>query len=282
MAEKGGSTPLLFAARVGDLDSAKLLIAAGADVNDTAPDGSSALVVAAYSGQGHLAAFLLEKDANPNSAGAGYAALHVAVLVGDSELVKALLTHGANPNVQLTKGTPVQRDNTELHLRSSLAGATPFFLAAKFVEGDIMRALIAAGANPLLGLQDGTTPLMAAAGVGSKAPKYTRRDVATPSSSGAPPDNDRTLEAVKIALEAGADVNAANEAGDTALHGAASGGYTEVIQLLADNGAKLNVKNNSGRTPLEAMVKADVDGDKDTNEIRSSKILLRKLSGKDE
>src|SRR5207244_3115877 len=112
--------------------------------------------------------------------------------------------------------------------------------------------------------------------------KYTRRDVATPSPSGAPPDDDRTLEAVKIALESGADVNAANETGDIALHGAASGGYTDPIQFLADKGAKLNVKNDSGRTPLEAMAKVDVNGNKDHNEIRSAEILMRKLSGKNE
>ena len=70
--------------------------------------------------------------------------MHVAILRGDLELVKALLTHGANPNIRLTKGTPVLRDNVDLHLSGVLAGATPFFLAAKFVEVEMMRALLAA------------------------------------------------------------------------------------------------------------------------------------------
>src|SRR5262249_41767218 len=146
MAQKGGSTPLLFAARVGDLESAKLLVAAGANVNAAGPDGNSILVVAAHSGQGKLAKVLLDKDANPDASGAGYTALHAAVLTGDQELVKVLLAHGANPNIRLTKGTPVQRDNVELHLSEALLGSTPFFLAAKFLEVEMMRVLAAAGA----------------------------------------------------------------------------------------------------------------------------------------
>ncbi len=280
VAPKGGSTPLLFAARSGDFESAKLLVSAGANVNDAAPDGNSALVVAAYSGQRQVAAFLLDKDARPNAADGGYAALHVAILRGDLELVRALLAHGANPNIRLTKGTPVLRDNVDLHLGGVLAGATPFFLAAKFVEVEMMRALVAAGADPRLGLNDGTSPLMAAAGVGWKVAAYTRRDNATPGSIPPPADDDRTLEAVKLALELGGDVNAANDAGDTALHGAANGGYAEVIQLLAEKGAKLDVQNRAGRTPLD-MAKVDLEGTKGRHEVKSAEIMLRKLGVKD-
>ena len=96
--QMGGDTPLLFAARVGDLASAKLLVAAGANVNDTAPYGVSATVLAAHSGNAGLVAFLLDKDADPNAAGAGYTALHAAILRGDAKAVAVLLDHGANPN----------------------------------------------------------------------------------------------------------------------------------------------------------------------------------------
>ena len=104
----------MFAARQGDLESAKLLLAAGANPNDTGPDGMTALVLASYSGHGDVAAFLLSKDASPNAADAGYAALHTAVLRGDVELVKTLLKYGANPNARITQGTPITREGETL------------------------------------------------------------------------------------------------------------------------------------------------------------------------
>src|SRR5579871_1748154 len=159
MIPKGGSTPLLFAARSGDLESTKLLIAAGANVNDTGPDGNSALVIAAYSGNGKVAQFLLDKDALPNAAGAGFTAMHAAVLRGDPELLKALLAHGANPNARVTKGTPIRRSAQDYVIPDTLVGATPFFLAAKYVEPEMMRLLAAAGADAKLPIQDGTTAL---------------------------------------------------------------------------------------------------------------------------
>ena len=115
---RGGSTPLLFAARVGDVESAKLLLAAGADVNDALPDGASALVVAAHSGHGELGALLLEKGADPNAAEVGYTALHAAIDRSDLGLVKALLAHGANPDIRITKGSPARRDSNDFQLPS--------------------------------------------------------------------------------------------------------------------------------------------------------------------
>ena len=96
--ERGGMTALMFAARNGALESARLLVAAGADVNDALPDGMSALVLAAHSGNGDVAILLLDKGADPNAAGIGYTALHAAALRDDLSLVKALLAHGADPN----------------------------------------------------------------------------------------------------------------------------------------------------------------------------------------
>jgi ankyrin repeat protein len=282
MAPKGGSTPLMFAARVGALDSAKLLVAAGANVNDAGPDGNSVLVIAAHSGQGKVAELLLDKDANPNASGAGYTALHAAVLTGDTELVKALLAHGANPNLRLTKGTPVLRDNVELHLSEALLGATPFFLAAKFLEIDSMRSLAAAGADTQLALNDGTTPLMAATGVewmeaSPTKKRYTRREAMTPNSAGMPfPDDDEALATVKLALELAHNVNAANKAGDTAMHGAANCGYAAIIQLLAEQGANLNAQNKKGATPLD-LADGYLRGNKGPHEPNKAEIMLRKL-----
>ena len=137
---RGGSTPLLFAARVGDLRSAQLLLDAGANVNDTLADGTSALLLAAHSGHGQVAEFLLSRGANPNLAGAGYAPLHAAVLMGDRQLVGALLARHANPNVQQAKGNPVRRTGEDLVLPNSLVGSTAYYLAACSNLTDYRRA----------------------------------------------------------------------------------------------------------------------------------------------
>src|SRR5262249_9372351 len=153
-------------ARSGDLESAKLLVAAGAAVDDRAPDGYRAMQLASHSGHGELAQWLLDHGADPNAADAGFTTLHTAVLTGDLSLVKALLAHGAKPNARITKATPIRRLGEDLALPTPLVGATPFFLAAKYADVPILRALVAGGADPLVPAADLTTPLMAAAGVG--------------------------------------------------------------------------------------------------------------------
>jgi ankyrin len=253
---RGGSTPLLFGARSGDVESVRLLLAAGADVNDSLPNGMSALVLAAHSGNGAAASLLLEKGADPNAAAAGYTALHAAVLRSDLSLVNALLAHGASPNAQITKGTPLRRNSQDFNLPAALIGATPYWLAAKFVEPGIMRALVAGGADPAMPIKDGTTPLMAAAGLkegsGRSGPDSDRRGVSL-LDGGRLPDPSIVVEAVTVALLQPVDIDAVNRNGDTALHAAASLGYDRVVQLLADSGAKLNVKNNRGLTPLGTL-----------------------------
>ena len=249
----GGFTPLLFAARVGDLESARLLLAAGADVNDTGPDGASALVVATHSGHRALARFLLERGANPNAAIVGYTALHAAVLQGDLKVVEALLDHGASPNAQITQGTRVARNGQVLYLGEHLLGATPFALAAKFIEVKIMRVLLDAGADAALPLKNGWTPVSLAAGAGWRYGTWDRRDralIRLPAAQHELYDERRTLEAVKMAAEAGSDVNAVDEDGNTALHYVVDKGFPDVVAFLTESGAKVNVENKRGQTPL--------------------------------
>jgi ankyrin repeat protein len=252
---RGGSTALLFAAAQGDIESTTLLLDAGADVNDAAPDGASALVFAAHSGHGSLANLLLDRGANPNAISAGYAALHAAVLRGDLHLVRSLLAHGARVNAQIRNGTATTRASRDFFLPETLVGATPFLLAAKFLEVDIMRVLAASGADTRLTLKDGTTPLMVAAGLLSQGSLFDRLDrVALTRAS----NEDIALQAVKLTIELRADVNATNEQGNTAVHGAAVHGYGAVVQFLAQRGASLDVKNRKGDTPLKVSAGSEM------------------------
>jgi ankyrin repeat protein len=224
------------------------MIAAKADVNDKAPDGTSVLAEAAYSGSSAVAVYLLEHGADPNSAESGFAALHAAVLKSEVDLVKALLAHGANPNAVITKGTPLRRASTDFNLPATLIGATPYLLAAKFLEPEIMRVLLNADADPNLPMKDGTTPLMAAAGIGARSNQNRRGRTVI---DGAKlEDESLVVDAVTVTLSRPVNVNAVNGAGDAALHGAATMGYDHVVQLLANHGANVNIKNKRGQTPL--------------------------------
>ena len=240
---QGGYTPLLFAARRGDAASARLLVAAGADVDAAAASGTSPLVVAAHSGHGALAAFLLSAGADPGAADAGYAALHAAVLRGDAPLVRTLLARGADPDAVLVRGTPARRVSADWRLPHNMIGATPLWVAARFREPEILRVLAEYGADPSHEV-GGETALMAAIRGSSNRGRFGI----------APPDADeearRTLESVTAALDAGADVDARNGSGDTALHLAASRGLDDVVALLAERGAALDARNGNGQTPL--------------------------------
>ena len=255
---RGGATALLFTARVGDVESAQLLLKAGADVNDCQPDGVSALVLAAHSGNGAVGALLLERGADPNAIGSGYSALHAAILRSDLTLVNALLARGADPNVRIARGTPLRRDTTDWNLPATLIGSTPYLLAARFLEPDIMAALAAAGADRALTLADGATALMLATGMGSRT-TASRRGIEEIDFGKVEPES-RVREGVVAAVQQGADLNAANLAGDTALHIAAARGYDTVIQWLVTQGARVNVRNKRGITPLEAAMFGSTTG----------------------
>lgn len=282
---QGGSTPLLFAARSGDLASARLLVAAGADANETAPDGTSALVLASHSGHGPLAAFLLEQGADPNAAGSGYSALHAAVLTGDVNLVTRLVADHADVNQRVTMGTPSRRYSKDLALNAAWVGATPFWLAARFAEPEIMRVLAAHGADPLLTTKDETTPLIAvvAAGVDwgpsasdSRDRRLDPEDLAKRATEREALEK-RILQVVDLAVGLGVDVNARNYAGDTALHQAATKGFNQVIQVLVDKGAGFDMKNKRGQTALSIAETDSKSGDDGRPSLRSTAELLRKL-----
>ena len=108
------------------------------------PTASAPSCSAAHSGNGPVAALLLEHGADPDAAGGGYTALHAAILRSDVDLVNALLARGANPNLRIAKGTPMRRDTTDWNLPATLVGSTPYLLAARFLEPEIMRVLVAA------------------------------------------------------------------------------------------------------------------------------------------
>ena len=255
---KTGFTALLFASQQGDIASARVLLAAGADVNEATAENGTALVVAAASCREDFAIFLLENGANANAADAyGVTALHYALPRGiagiDSvsivfrpyqeippnmpRLVKALLEHGADPNARIEKDfRPYSR--SPYALQTSLVGVTPFLLAAAAADVEMMNLLLSHGADPVIKSKDGSTALMFAAGVGRVDERESKSE------------ETNALEAVKLALKLGNDINAANGRVRTALHGAAGIGADSIVEFLVANGAAIEAKDRQGNTPL--------------------------------
>ncbi len=239
----GGNTALMFAARVGAVASAELLVAAGADVDAADAWGISALALAAHAGNRDVAEFLLAAGADPNAAGAGFAPLHAAVMHRDEQLVAALLEHGADPDARVRNWTPTRRASRDFHFPPALVGATPFWLAARYREPGIMRLLARHGADPLFVHRVDYMPSRSA------ARRHEARSAllaATDTGGGrmargwVPPASDdleaRMLETVRLALELGVDAGAADLDGTTAHDSAQAAGFENVAALLAEHG----------------------------------------------
>ena len=341
---KAGFTALLFAVRQGSVPAVRSLVKAKADVNDVAKaaaissnstakpvtDATSALAMAVINAHFDVAGMLVENGADPNAPDARGSILHALAWIrkpgaagGDQtppsssgglsslELAEALLKHGANPNVRIAwQEIPFDRDDGEVksppNIRVgrdyiSLVGASPFYLAAKNGDVELMRLLAKYGADPQLPTVQNVTPLMAAAGLGTWAGE-------TPGPLNGTPEVER-LEAVKLALALGNDVNAVADFGDypivgnpielfssypknleqlpneaigdmrwsgsTALHGAATSNQQSIIQYLVDNGAKLDARNKLGWTAL--MIAEGGQFGATVKEFPDAAALIRKL-----
>ncbi len=271
---KGGLTALLFAVREGRIDTVRALLKAGTDVNETwkgarGVSGMSAMVLAVANGHFELAAMMLDAGADPNAAAQGWTALHEITWVrqpgrasdndlapegsgnmSSLDLVRKLAAKGANLNARMTKRGMMGQANLKTDL--NMIGATPFLMAARTGDAPLMRLLAQLGADPLLPNADNTTPLLVAAGVGTNAPGED------------PGTETEVLEAVKVALELGNDINAVDNKGETVMHAAAYKDVPSVAQYLIDKGAKIEVwnkKNKTGWTPLRIAYGVVIPGD---------------------
>jgi ankyrin repeat protein len=238
----GHYTALLFAVRGGDVESVNLLLAAGANPNDADAWGVTATVLASHTGHTELVKLLLGKGANPNLAEAGFTALHIAIMRRDEEMARALLEHGADANTPLMAWTPTRRSSRDFHFEPALVGASPLWLAARFQQPSIMRLLAARGADAAFvhkvdyldgerqnRRKEATTVLMAAMGMG-RGRAWVEAPLAGQESA--------MLETVKLAVELGADVNALNHEGRTALDAAKAMGDAAVVGILMAHGSR--------------------------------------------
>jgi uncharacterized protein len=262
----GSWTPLMYAARQGALEATAALSAAGADLNATDPDGATALVIAIINANYDVAALLIDKGADPNVADkeAKMAALYAAVdmnrlAIGHGRpnpkpsgeldavaVIRKLLARGADPNARLS--APLMQRHHTAGDRILGEGSTPFMRAAKSGDVAVMQLLVEAGADPKLTLPNQANALMLAAGLGWRdgspaAPSYdqgSERDA---------------IEAIKLCMQLGLDINTPTTSGETALHAAISGrGAEPVVRFLVERGADLHAKNKQGRTPLDVAV----------------------------
>ena len=250
-----GFTPLIFAARGGHVDAVGALLDAGADVNDSVSDGQSVLLVAVANANWDVADYLLDRGADPNLAGAGWNALHQAVRtrrmnvgfgapgplpsgsIDSIDVIRKMLARGVDVNARMTRNGMQDGQRNRLNR----LGATAFFLAAKVTDVEAMKALLEGGADPLTPSAENTTPLMVAAGL----------DIWNPGEDGGSlgGQEEEVLEAVRMLVELANDVNAVNDLGETALHGAAFRGVNIVVEYLVEQGARIDARDRNGWTP---------------------------------
>ena len=289
----------------------RVLLAAGDDVNVARPDGATPLLVAIVNGYEDLVDLLLDMGANPNTEGGATdvtrpgtrakameltfrqltdseadresrrpgniwgTPLHAAVHMGNPEkgdvhfavrldrvrVIQALIAHGANVNAQIRSEEP--RWIGERY-RRHLTGATPFLLAAKAADLEVMRLLLAHGADPTIGTRNHTTPLMAAAGIAWAASQDRASER-------------EALDAVRMLVDLGADVNAVSDINETAMHGAAYRGANSIVEFLVDQGARIDVADKDGLTPL--VIADGVEYGNGFAAQPQTAVLLRRLAG---
>jgi ankyrin repeat protein len=280
---QGGLTSLMFAARQGAIETAEVLLEAGADINAAEPQyGFTAMQTAVFNGHYDLAAFLMEKGADVND-GSLYIAVEMRNLATYSnrpnppevdrhltslDVITQLLNRGADPNRPYTKTIPPRQAQGNINVTP---GATPLFRAIRSTDLVVVRLLMDKGANPSVKTKDGSTPLMVASGLGARR---GGDEEVTEAEGRADP-----LDAIKLFLNAGADVNSANALGNTALHYAAQTGANRIVEFLAASGAKLDAKNKDGKTPLDVAMAPGPRQmyDNDAGAQKSTVALIRKL-----
>ena len=253
----GKFTPLMFAARTGDLKSAELLLDAGAEVNAATEAGLSPLLIAsasldAITGSDYrlvveesqhesVGALLLDRGADVTQSDQyGMTALHYAVEMNKPSLLRALLKRDADPNAQLTQGLPFRRG--DYVGREAYDGASPFWLAARLGNVEMMRELLDAGADPELRQAWGVTPTMVAAGVTQTDSRIANEE--------------KLIQALELlVLEIKTDIHSVDRSGQTAVHGAANVSGNEIIKFLVAEGADPEAVDSRGRTPHDVAMR---------------------------
>ncbi len=251
----GGVTPLVFSARQGDIESSRIMLDHGADVNQQTEGGWTPLLTAVQNRYYKLASFLLERGADPRIQNkGGWSPLYLAtdnrnIEGGDYptrkpdmdhlEIIKLLIDGGADVNARMHSSTETRTVFTHQWLYED--GATPFLRAAQSSDLVLMKLLLEHGADPKLNTDDGTTPLMVASGIGwveGVTYEWSR---------------DANDETVKMLLDLGLDVNLHNSEGRTALMGAAHKGRNEIVQMLVDHGADLDAHDIGSRDTIHKL-----------------------------
>ena len=258
---RGGFTAFLFAAREGDIETAKVMLDAGVDINQTDIDNTSGLVVSIMNKHYTFAKFLLDRGADPNVTDVkGRAALYAAVDIRNEDwsaipkrrledtypsltVIQDIIAKGGKLDAKLTKPLP-GRSGMDSGDTTLDEGTTPLMRAARSGDAAAMRVLLKAGADPKLATKEGNTALMFAAGVGYRD-KNTKGTEA------------EALESLTLCVELGMDINQKNAKGETALHGAASRGADTIVKYLVEKGAKLDAKTGRGFTPLDVAMGKD-------------------------
>ena len=262
----GGLTPLLYAAREGCAECARLLVEAGAEINLGDPENISPLLMAVMNGRFDTASYLIKKGANPNKWDFwGRAPLYAAVDLNTIprggrpdrpsldettglQVIEMLLAAGANPNAQLKLSPPFRNVGNDRGLDGMLTtGSTPLLRAAKALDAPAIKALLDHGADITLANSRGMTPIMAAAGLGSV-------DADTRGFYLSEDTQQRAIDSLTLLIKAGGDVNSKDARGLTPLHEASRWGWNDVVTFLVQNGADLTVKDNRGLTPIDSAL----------------------------